>query len=107
MKKVIAVFLLLLVFILSACNLLVKNELIETSWSPNNTYYLEAYLSNPGATGSYSILVYMTDNGEKLLIYNKYRCDEVNIQWINDEVVQINGRTLDCSKHEIYDWHQK
>lgn len=98
------------VFLLSACSYFSSEKYIETSTSPDRTYTLEAYIVNGGATTDYSIKVYrLNDNimSNKTLIYNKYHDYDAEINWINNDIVSINGVILDLSKNEIYDWRME
>jgi len=78
-------------------------SLLESSQSPDGRYYLEAYRTNPGATVDFSVKVYRVNNDKKELIYFVYHESEVTINWIDDNTVSINGRSLDLSKNEKYD----
>lgn len=110
-----SIFILLYVFILigfafqlSACSAFTSEEKILTSTSPDNTYTLEAYRVNGGATTDYSIKVYRIDNdSSKSLIYNKYHDYNAEIKWISNYTVSINDVTIDLSKNETYDWRNK
>ena len=112
-KKSLFVFLSVFVLIgfafqLSACSAFTSQEKILTSTSPDNTYTLEAYRVNGGATTDYSVKVYRFDNNSsKALIYNKYHDYNAEINWISNCVVSINDVTLDLSKNETYDWRNK
>ena len=99
---ILLIALFVVLFMFSGC--FTHDELIEKSTSPNGTYTVEAYLSNPGATGDYSIKAYLQYENSKLLIYNKYHDYDADIKWLSDDVVVINGVTLDVSKGETYDW---
>lgn len=80
-----------------------EETLLVTSVSPEGTYKLEAYKTQPGATVDFSIKVYDVSQ-DKRLIYNAYHEYTAEIQWMSDCVVSINGKTLDLSKSETYDW---
>ncbi len=105
----ISVFILIgFAFQLSACSAFTSEEKILTSTSPDNTYTLEAYRVNGGATTDYSIKVYRIDNdSSKSLIYNKYHDYNAEIKWISNYTVSINDVTIDLSKNETYDWRNK
>ncbi len=81
-----------------------NEELLLTSTSPNNTYTIEAYKVNGGATVDFFIKVYLIEDGKKNLIYNKYHDYNAEIMWLNDNIVLINDIKLDLSKSETYDW---
>ena len=101
-KICIIAIILSVMFLLSGCS--ASEELIEKSTSPSGKYTVEAYLMNPGATGDYSIKVYLQKVISKVLIYNKYHDYDADIKWLSDDVVVINSVTLDVSKGETYDW---
>lgn len=79
-------------------------SLLATSTSPNRQHTLIAYQKNPGATVDYSVLVYLQQNDRDRLIYNAYHESEVKITWICNDIVSINGKKLDISTNETYDW---
>lgn len=81
-----------------------QETLIESSLSPDGKYALEAYKTEPGATVDFSIKVYVKTDGNKELIYNAYHEYKVEIKWVNNSQVSINGKTLDLSKNETFDW---
>ncbi len=74
------------------------------SQSPDGKYNLEAYRTEPGATVDFSIRVYLTTNDKKSLIYDAYHEYEAKIAWIDNTTVSINGKTLDISQGEKYNW---
>ena len=74
------------------------------SQSPDGKYNLEAYRTEPGATVDFSIRVYLITNDKKSLIYDAYHEYEAKIVWIDNTTVSINGKTLDISQGEKYDW---
>lgn len=110
MKRLYIVFLIAAIFasmfyLFSGCSF-VQEDLLLTTKSPNNAYTVEAYKTNGGATVDYSIKVYLINNNNKLLIYDKYHDYDADIKWINNDIIYINGITLDLSKGETYDWRK-
>lgn len=110
MKKTIIVIL-LVISILVALLLILLNisapaaeELILTTISPDSTYILEAYRTEPGATVDFSVKVYIIDGDKKKLIYNSYHEREADIIWITDDTVSINGKKLNLSQNDTYNW---
>lgn len=81
--------------------------LLADSQSPDGKYYLEAYRTSPGATVDFSVKVYIVNGDDKKIIYNAYHESEVQIGWIDDSTVSINGKTLDLSLGEKYDWRKQ
>ncbi len=81
-----------------------QETFLVSSQSPDSEYYLEAYKMEPGATVDFSIKVYMIKGEEKNLIYDAYHEYEAEIVWIDNVTVSINGKMLDLSLGETYDW---
>jgi hypothetical protein len=83
-------------------------EYLAESTSPNGTYTVTTYLNNGGATTSYAVLGTLKNNkkGKTKNIYWQYRCEKAEIEWLNDEIVKINGVELNI-KNEIYDYRRK
>lgn len=77
------------------------------SQSPDGKYNLEAYRTEPGATVDFSIRVYLITNDKKCLIYDAYHEYEAKIVWIDNTTVSINGKTLDISQGEKYNWRMQ
>ena len=77
---------------------------LMASQSPGGKYNLEAYRTEPGATVDFSIRVYLTTDDRKSIIYDAYHEYEAKIVWIDNTTVSINGKTLDISQGEKYDW---
>jgi len=75
--------------------------------SPDGKYNLEAYRTEPGATVDFSIRVYLITNDKKSLIYDAYHEYEAKIVWIDNTKVSINGKTLDISQGEKYNWRMQ
>ena len=67
---------------------------------------MNAYRTEPGATVDYSVKVYLIKNNKRNLIYNAYHESEVTIVWVDNETVSINGKKLNLSKGEKYDWRK-
>ncbi|MEC2078270.1 DUF5412 domain-containing protein [Metabacillus fastidiosus] len=83
-----------------------KDELINQSSSPNGTYTINAYVSNGGATVSYTVLGELVFNKERKRskkIYWQYREENAKIEWINDNTVIINNVQLELP-NETYDY---
>jgi len=83
-----------------------KQEVIAESTSPNGTYTVNAYVSDGGATTSYTVLgelMFNKENKKPKKIYWQYRENEAHISWIDDDTVKINGVTLDVL-NDTYDY---
>ena len=111
---IITILLLLVALLICACffsiwNIVRAQENNEETFllstqSPDGKYTLEAYKTEPGATVDYSIKVYLMSDEKKELIYNAYHEKEVSIVWMDNEHVDINGKALNLSVGEKYDW---
>ena len=44
---------------------------------------------------------------QKEIIYNAYHESEAKIDWVDNTTVSINGKTLDMSSGETYDWRKE
>lgn len=83
-----------------------KQELIAESTSPEGTYTINAYVSNGGATTSFTVLgelVFNKENKRAKKIYWQYRENNAIIEWIDDDTVKINNVTLEVP-YETYDF---
>lgn len=80
---------------------------ITSSQSPDGEYILEAYRTEPGATVDFSIKVYEVTGNTKTLIYDAYHESDVQIFWVNNTIVSINGKELDLSSGQTYDWRDR
>ncbi|WP_180320081.1 DUF5412 family protein [Peribacillus loiseleuriae] len=83
--------------------LIISKELFKTTHSPDNNYKIEFYLTNGGATTSFGVIGKLDGPlwFEKT-IYNDYRMDHANVEWINNHTVSINNHILDLKKGETY-----
>ena len=102
-KRVLAIFIFFL-FILLLIGLanhsmlfLPKEELIFQSYSPKNDYRVDTFLNHGNATVSYSITADVINIKKQTTrtFYYCYREKTVEIVWIDDYTVNINGRILD------------
>lgn len=85
-------------------NRLPTGEYLTEESSPDGTYTVKAYLTNGGATTSYSIrgeLVFNNRKGKAKNIYWNYREETANIEWIDNDTVVINGHTLNVPKEKF------
>ena len=73
--------------------------------SPNGEYTENAYLCNGGATVAYAVRGEVVNNetGKKRNIYWDYKIKTAEIEWINNDVVSINGHVLNIHT-DSYDY---
>lgn len=94
------------VAIIFVCMIKPDEELLFESTSPDSSISLEVYRINGGATVDFSIEVYMKKGSRKKLIYNEYHEMDADVEWLSNDVVQINNIRLDLSKKQTYDWRK-
>lgn len=84
------------------------DEYLTELSSPNGTYTVTAYLNNGGATTSYAVLGTLENNedGQIKNIYWQDRCEEAEMEWLNEDTIVINGIKLNVN-NEIYDYRRK
>lgn len=84
-----------------------KGDLLTENQSPDGRYTVRVYLSDAGATTSFSALGELTDNqsGKSKNIYFQYREHEAKVEWLDHDTVVINGRELDVPD-ESYDYRR-
>lgn len=82
-------------------------EYISDITSPNGKYTVTAYLNNGGATTSYAVLGVLKNNetNKEKNIYWQYKTEKANMEWINDNTIEINGRELNVEK-DVYDYRK-
>ncbi|WP_370529822.1 DUF5412 domain-containing protein [Alkalihalobacillus sp. AL-G] len=81
-------------------------EFLTEETSPDGRYTLKAYVTNGGATASYSVrgeLVFNQVVDKSKTIYWNYRENKASISWKDNNTVEINGHKLDVP-HEEYDF---
>ena len=116
MKKRTAVFLLIIIAILSYgvysaffdMRRLPKGDLISEVTSPNGKYTINAYVSEGGATTDFTVLgelIYNTINKRTKNIYWNYHEDTANMQWIDNDTAIINGHQLNVL-HDTFDFRR-
>lgn len=85
-------------------NRLPTGEFLTEEISPDGKYTLRAYITNGGATTSYTIrgeLVFNEKDGKTKNIYWNYREDSAEIAWIDHDTVEINGHSLDVPNEKF------
>lgn len=82
-------------------------EYLTETTSPNGTYTVTASLNNGGATTGYAVLGTLKNNksGKSKNIYWKDHCEKADMQWLNEDIVKINGVELKV-KNEVYDYRK-
>lgn len=86
-----------------------EGEFLTENISPNGKYTLKAYVTNGGATTSYSVrgeLVFNEKKNKTKNIYWDYREERAEIAWRDNQTVVINGHELDVRKDK-YDYRRQ
>lgn len=106
-KYVLIFILVLLLFWCVSNKPLPEGKLILSSLSPNSMYQVNAYLCDGGATVDQSIRaeVVIVSTGKTRNIYWQYHAYDAEINWISDELVSINGITLNVLE-DMYDYRK-
>ncbi len=115
MKKVFLVTLVLSLF-LTACETmpysskngivgLPKGDFLASYESANGEYTINIYLCDGGATTDYSIRgeLLTKETGHRKNVYWNYHESDAVVQWMDDETVVINDRTLNIHT-DVYDF---
>ena len=82
-----------------------EGKLMATSMSPGGEYTVNLYLCGGNATTAYSVRGEAVSSKGIRNIYWQYEKDQCNIQWESDNIVNINGISLDVQK-DSYDWRR-
>ncbi len=85
-----------------------KGALLDEKVSPDGTYTVKAYLSDMGATTSYSVvgeLIFNKEHNKTKNIYFQYSQRTAEMHWADHDTVVINGVQLDVPD-EVYDWRK-
>lgn len=82
-----------------------EGKYITSIESPNKDYKLNAYLIDGGSLSGDSIRVELENiNTNKIInIYWGYPYSNVNMEWINNDVVLINDKKLNVHR-DTYNW---
>jgi len=98
-------------FILTSCgwNNLPEGEFLASYESPSQNHTVNIYLSGGNATTDFAIRGELVDNGnkDKKNIYWAYHEQDAEVEWISDVIVSINGKQLDLSKNQTYDYRDE
>lgn len=83
-----------------------KGQFLEEFKSPNKEYSVRAYLITNSLSAD-SLRVELVDNNTKKVknVYYNYPADNVEIEWINNEIIRINEIELNVLK-DSYDWRK-
>lgn len=85
-----------------------EGELMDTVYSPDESYIINSYLTDGGATVASSVRceVVTVSTGQRRNIYWQYRCKTSEIVWIDETTVSINGKELNVIT-DSYDWRKE
>lgn len=98
----------LLFLVIGCLSRLPTGTLIKSSVSPNGTYVVNAYLCDGGATVDQAIRAEAVhvETGKSRNIYWQYHAYDAQIEWLDDNVVTVNGITLNVM-HDMYDYRKQ
>ena len=110
MKKLAKLILFICVVLtVSSCGMdnLPQGEFLTSAEAPNGLHRIDAYLCNGGATVDFAVrcAVVDIDSGEERNIYWQYHQQTAQIEWIDEETVEINGIRLNIFT-DSYDWRK-
>lgn len=108
-KRCFLITLIVCLFILTGCYArLPAGNFIKSSVSPNGTYVVNAYLCDGGATVDQAIRaeVVHVETGESRNIYWQYHAYDAQIEWLADDIVTVNGITLNVM-YDMYDYRKQ
>lgn len=80
-------------------------EYLKKSVSPDSKYTLTFYLCNGGATVDYSVRGELSFNNTSRNIYWDYKSKNVNITWIDNNTVNVNGHILNLPNDIWFQTH--
>lgn len=87
-------------------NHLPVGKLIFSSTSPGGEYIVNVFICEGNATVANSIRAEVTCDNMKRNIYWQYDDSLKIVEWISNDVININGVHLDIHKDK-YDWRRK
>ena len=84
-----------------------EGDLIYSSTSPSKNYRIDAFRCSGNATTDFSIRcsVYNLETKKQRNIYWAYHQEDVDIKWISESDVNINGMVLNVLT-DSYDWRR-
>ena len=93
--------------IFKGMNNLPKGDFIAAYDSPTELYTLNVYLCGGGATVDFSIRGELVNNENKSEknIYWSYHEQEAAVEWVDEQTVSINGKTLNVLT-DVYDFRK-
>ena len=80
-----------------------EGELMGAWPSPAGTHTVNAYLCRGNATTADAVRAEVVTGAKKRNIYWQYREDTCDCRWLDEDVISINGVTLNVLK-DTYDW---
>lgn len=104
-KPLVTILLLIVIYLFALYMIFIKPDkvLLFNTASPSGTYELEVIRVEPGTTVDFSIVVYLKKGMFKKKIYDAYHEYDATVKWIEEDIVEINGRVLNVNS-DVYDW---
>lgn len=100
---IVAAFLCFVLFFSTFSYVLISEDHMLSTESPDKEYKIQFYLTNGGATTAFGVLgkldgpLWFTKT-----IYNDYRMDQAEIKWIDNHTVSINNHILDLKEGDTF-----
>jgi len=75
--------------------------------SPSKKYTINSYICGSGGLPDWAARCEVVNNmnGEVRNIYWDYKIKLIDVKWINDNTVSINGHKINV-ENEVYDWRK-
>ena len=76
--------------------------------SPDKRYTINSYICSSGTLNDWAARCELVDNLTDMAknIYWDYKIEIVDVKWINENTVSINGHHINVEK-EVYDWRKE
>ncbi len=85
-----------------------KGELIRKVNSPKGKYTANIYSGTGGATVDDSVIVEVEQETtkKKKNVYFQYHCKDIEVKWLTETYIQINGKKMNIHK-DVYDYRHE
>ncbi len=77
-------------------------QLLKTVHSPNDYYTISFYSWDAGAAGTFGIVGEIDGVWFNKRFYREKRIEQVEVYWINNSIISINGHELNLDNKEVF-----